>query len=512
MHRLYTTLVAAAAALAAAALPGGSFKPSGSTLLDANGNEFMMRGCNYSWCWQRGHEYSVIPAAKRVGCNVIRIQLGDGKTYHKPSSSELESLIKLCEDNKLVAMFNIHDETGSNNIDDLRRAANTWLEWKDVLNRHLSTVLVNIANEWYGSWSGTENWANGYKEVIPTLRDGGIKNTLVVDCAGYGQYPNSIFAYGKSVAETDRLANTILSMHFYQDAAGSDSKVRSNIDNALKIGVPVIIGEMSYRHQGHDVAWQTLLDYAAEKRMGFLVWSWTGNGGGAQDCDMFGSYDDSNWKPNGTNCIKGRNGVAQTSKECSVFGGVVDPDPEPGPDPDPDPSGELTVVASHNFSPAADAGNWANDIHVPAGVFSAVSKYSTVRLHLNKYGNANIQLAVKLHGNWTQFNDYDAVGGSTFDIKLADTGSMSKHVSTDNAIAGLREDGLYVKGEQFALVKCELLNPKAPAGISDAAASTDIDWDKPVEIYTLQGLRVTEMTPGNMYIIRQGNVVKKMVK
>lgn len=512
MHRLCTSLVAAAAAIAAAALPGGSFKPSGSTLLDANGNEFMMRGCNYSWCWQRGHEHSVIPAAKRIGCNVIRIQLGDGKRYHKPSSSELENLIKLCEDNKLVAMFNIHDETGSDNIDDLRRAANTWIEWKDVLNRHLSTVLVNIANEWYGSWSGTENWAKGYKEVIPTLRDAGIKNTLVVDCAGYGQFPQSMFAYGNDVAATDRLRNTVLSMHFYQDAAGSDSKVRSNIDNALKLDVPVIIGEMAYRHQGHDIAWQTILDYAAEKRMGFLVWSWTGNGGGTDECDMFGSYDDSYWKTNGTNCIKGRNGVAQTSKECSVFGGVVDPTPGPEPDPEPDPSGELAVDATHNFSPAADPANWSNDIHVPASVFSSVTRHSTVRLHVSASGNANIQLAVTLRGNWTQFNDYDAVRGSTFDIRLADVASMSNHVSTSDAIDGLKENGLFVKGENFTLGKCEVLSPKAPAGMTEAVAPAEIDWNEPVEIYTVQGLRVTEMLPGQLYLVRQGNVVKKMVK
>ncbi|MDE5978823.1 MAG: hypothetical protein K2G84_02175, partial [Muribaculaceae bacterium] len=38
------------------------FHTSGTRLVDANGNEFVMRGCNYSWAWQRGNEYSVIPA------------------------------------------------------------------------------------------------------------------------------------------------------------------------------------------------------------------------------------------------------------------------------------------------------------------------------------------------------------------------------------------------------------------------------------------------------------------
>lgn len=128
----------------------GSFHTSGTRLLDANNQEFVMRGCNYSWCWQRGNEGSVIPAAKRIGCNAIRIQLGDGKQYHKPSKDELEYLIKLCEKNKLIAVFNTHDETGSNDINDLVRAANFWIEMKDVLNAHTGTVIVNISNEWYG--------------------------------------------------------------------------------------------------------------------------------------------------------------------------------------------------------------------------------------------------------------------------------------------------------------------------------------------------------------------------
>lgn len=318
MKKIVSIVLLLLMAVTVGASAADGFYTSGTKLMDANGNEFIMRGCNFSWAWQRGNEGTVIPAAKRIGCNAIRIQLSTGKKWQKCTKNNLERLIRLCEENKLIAVFNTHDETGSNDYADLESAANFWIEMKDVLNAHRKTVIVNISNEWFGSWNSS-GWADGYKKIIPKLRNAGILNTFVVDCAGWGQYPRSIFDRGREVAATDTQNNIVFSMHFYQDAAGTDSQVRSNIDNALKVGVPILIGEFAYDHQGHSVAWQTILDYTKEKNVGYLVWSWTGNGGDTQSCDMFGGYDDSNWKPNGTNTVKGRNGIQQTSKECSVF-------------------------------------------------------------------------------------------------------------------------------------------------------------------------------------------------
>ena len=129
MKKILSLLLLFVAAVSGAVAAEG-FHTSGTKLFDANGNEFIMRGCNYSWAWQRGNEYSVIPAAKRIGCNAIRIQLSTGRKWQKCSKSDLERLIKLCEDNKLIAVFNTHDETGSNEYSDLENAANFWIEMK----------------------------------------------------------------------------------------------------------------------------------------------------------------------------------------------------------------------------------------------------------------------------------------------------------------------------------------------------------------------------------------------
>lgn len=317
--KIFLSLLFICLPMLAASQYQGSFSTDGTRLLDANGNEFVMRGANYSWCWQKGKENTVIPAAKRIGCNTLRIQLGTGRRFSKPGVRDLKKLITLCEENKLVVVFNTHDATGSDNYSDLEEAANFWLPFADILNEHSATTIVNIANEWFGSMNKADQWADGYKKAIKIIRDAGISNTLMIDAAGWGQWPKSIFDKADEVAAADPLNNVIFSMHFYDVAAKSATTVRQNIDKALATGYPVVIGEFACSHGGRYVDWQTILDYSAEKRMGWLVWSWTGNSGGVEDCDMFGGYDDSEYRTNGTNTVFGRNGIKDTSEECTVY-------------------------------------------------------------------------------------------------------------------------------------------------------------------------------------------------
>lgn len=316
---LFILTIAAMTAAPAAKAFDGCFSTSGTQLLDARGNNFVMRGANYSWCWQRGKEKTVIPAAKRIGCNTLRIQLGTGRRFTRPTAAQLEQLIELCEDNKLIAVFNTHDATGSDNYADLEESALFWVEMKDVFARHQATTIINIANEWFGSSGNAAAWAEGYSKAIALIRGAGIKNTLMVDAAGWGQWPKSIFEKAGEVAAADPLDNIVFSIHMYDVAAKNYSTVKKNIDNALATGYPVVIGEFAYQHGGKHVEWQAILDYTAETGVGYLVWSWTGNSGGVEDCDMFAGYDDSVYRPNGTNTVLGRNGIKETSEECSIY-------------------------------------------------------------------------------------------------------------------------------------------------------------------------------------------------
>lgn len=191
---------------------------------------------------------------------------------------------------------------------------------KSVLSGTEKYVIVNIANEWCGTWNGSA-WADGYKSAIQSVRNAGITNMLMVDCAGWGQYPDSIKDYGKSVFNADSQKNTVFSIHMYEYAGGNASTVRNNIDNALNIGVPVVIGEFGGQHTNGDVDEATIMSYCTSKGVGYLGWSWKGNNSDMSYLDIANSWDGSSLSSWGNTLINGSNGIKATSKTCSVYSG-----------------------------------------------------------------------------------------------------------------------------------------------------------------------------------------------
>lgn len=489
MKRIILPFIALTLSLSAGAATG--FHTSGQKLLDANGKEFVIRGCNYSYAWQRGHEQTVIPAAKRIGCNAIRIQLSNGGKWQKCSYGDLEKLIRLCEENKLIAVFNTHDETGSNSISDLMNSVNYWIEMKDLLNAHTATVIVNISNEWCGNWDSSI-WADGYKQAISKLRSAGLKNTLMVDAAGWGQYPQCVAMRGTEVAQTDPDSNVVFSVHIYQDAGKNDERAKLSMDYAMSAGVPAIVGEFAYFHQGENVAYQKVMDYCAEKNMGYMVWSWTGNGSGAESCDMFGSYDDSQWKTNGEKTVKGSNGIQATSKECSVFGEKV---PDTGDDDPELTEGDEVVILTPNqyFS------NWDQEpVNIPASKFANATDSDELRIYYTASHGAEIQLAyTDLNNNWTETVPYKTIVGNGYEKQ-----------SLASLVPYVKRTGFFVKGHDYTFVKATIYNPRGTARVECIGSE---DEKLPTDIYTLEGIRVAEMQPGKLYIVKQGNKCTKIL-
>jgi len=296
------------------------FYINGTTLYDANGNPFVMRGINHAYTWYKGQESVAIPAIAKAGANTVRLVLSDGQQWTKDSLSAIQSLITLCEQNKLVVILEVHDGTGSDSSTVLDNIANYWIEMKSALIGKEKTVILNIANEWYGTWNGV-NWAAGYKSVIPKLRSAGIKNTIMVDAAGWGQYPQSIADDGTEVFNADPLKNTMFSIHMYEYAGGSAATVKSNIDSVLNKGLAVVIGEFGIKHTNGDVDEAAIMSYSQEKGVGYLGWSWKGNGSGLEYLDMSNDWAGTSYTEQGNAIINGTNGIKATSKPATVYSG-----------------------------------------------------------------------------------------------------------------------------------------------------------------------------------------------
>ena len=324
------------------------FHTDGVRLLDANGKEFLMRGYNYSYAWQKDLWGAAFSTAKTYKCNALRIQLSDGQKSLGGycDANQVSSLVKSCKDNHFIGVFNVQDTGGGNDANVLLHAADYWVGIKNAVIGQEKYCIVNIGNEWMGSpgrdcngeWGDYQEnlWSDTYIEAVRRIRSAGIKNTLMIDCNGYGQYADIIWKEGQRILDEDKKyfkdgkPNIIFSIHFYEKACywdyekGVGSRVAHSIDKALSIGAPVCIGEYAYSRKSEEwkMDWETIQDYSKTMNIGYLGWSFTGNGDAeSQGLDMFNS-DGSQMYKNGECIIQHPNdGILATSVICSVYDG-----------------------------------------------------------------------------------------------------------------------------------------------------------------------------------------------
>ena len=129
-----------------------------------------------------------VEAATGKGANCVRIVCSDGKQYTKTTASELQKIIDTCKQNKVVAIVEVHDATGSDSTSDLNAAVDYWKEMKSIINNNRKYVIVNIANEWYGTWDGGA-WAK-----ISISESGSANGHRYIKCS----YDNCVSAFGTS--------------------------------------------------------------------------------------------------------------------------------------------------------------------------------------------------------------------------------------------------------------------------------------------------------------------------
>lgn len=327
------------------------FYTEGTKLLDANGKQFVMRGYNYSYAWQKDYWGAAFSTAAKYHCNALRIQLSDGQKSlgGTNSESEVASLIQSCRDNKFIGVFNVQDTGGGNDPNVLLHAADFWIGIKNAVIGQEKYCIVNIGNEWMenpvrysnGEWGEYQEnlWSETYIQAVRKMRNAGIKNTIMIDCNGYGQYADIIWKEGARILEEDARhfkdgkPNIIFSIHFYEKAcywdyeAGTGSRIAYSIDKALSVGAPLCIGEYAYSRKSEQwkMDWQTIQDYSKTMNVGYLGWSFTGNGDAeSQGLDMFSSDGNTMYK-NGECIINHPNdGIWATSKTCSVYDGGED--------------------------------------------------------------------------------------------------------------------------------------------------------------------------------------------
>ncbi len=300
------------------------FHISGRNLLDVNGNNFMMRGISHGYAWYLSQNAS-FPNIKATGANTVRVVLSGGSNGGAATSlANVQTAINLCKSNKLVCVLEDHDTTGysDQSAASLAQAVSYWQSLQSILTGQENWVIINIGNEPWGN-SNPSGWVSATKNAIVAMRNAGFRHTLMVDGPNWGQdNSHTMLNNATSVEAADSMRNTIFSVHMYGVYA-SGSTVDSYLSSFSNTGMPLVIGEFGATQSGSsssDDANQIMAD-AQSRGIGYMGWSWSGNGSPVQYLDMVTNFNPSQRTAWGSRIIAGTNGIQQTSHECSCYSG-----------------------------------------------------------------------------------------------------------------------------------------------------------------------------------------------
>jgi mannan endo-1,4-beta-mannosidase len=294
---------------------------SNGRVYEANGNEFVMRGVNHAYTWYPDETSSIADIAAK-GANTIRLVLSSGDQWTKTSTSEVSSLIDQCKANKVICILEVHDTTGYGEASaavSLDKAADYWVGVKSALEGQEDYVVVNIGNEPYGN-TGYSAWTADTKSAISKLRSAGIDNALMVDAPNWGQdWSFTMRDNAASVFASDPDGNTIFSIHMY-GVYDTAAEVEDYLNHFVDQKLPIVVGEFGDQHSDGDPDEDAIMSTAQSLAVGYLGWSWSGNGSGVEYLDLVNDFDANSLTSWGERLFNGENGISATSRTATVYG------------------------------------------------------------------------------------------------------------------------------------------------------------------------------------------------
>ena len=287
----------------------------GTSLRFADGEQFVMRGVNHAHCWYTAEDETALDAIAATGANAVRIVCANGIQWESDTGESIHYMIDETVGRGMVAIVEIHDGTGSDNPEVLEQIVDFWCDNAGIFEGTQDYCILNIANEWCGSWN-SKLWRDGYVSVITRLREAGIDNVIMVDAPGWGQYGRGIDRFGLEVFNSDPQHNTMFSVHMYGLSGRTRQTIRYNLEAATKQNLCVCVGEFGYTHSDGDVKEDFLMEYCEANDIGYLGWSWKGNSGGVEYLDIAQEWDGTALTPEwGEKLINGEFGIRNTSKQ-----------------------------------------------------------------------------------------------------------------------------------------------------------------------------------------------------
>ena len=113
----------------------------------------------------------------------------------------------------------------------------------------------------------------------------------MVDAPNWGQDWQFVMRdNAASVFAADPQRNTIFSIHMY-GVFDTAAEINDYLGRFQTAGLPIVVGEFGHNHSDGNPDEDTILATAQARGIGYLGWSWSGNGGGVEYLDMVTGFD-----------------------------------------------------------------------------------------------------------------------------------------------------------------------------------------------------------------------------
>jgi mannan endo-1,4-beta-mannosidase len=296
---------------------------SGGRIVEANGTNVVIRGVSHPHVWYTG-QTSSFANIKALGANTVRVVLGSGQRWGP--SNDLQTVVNLCRTNRLLCVLEVHDTTGYGEegaAATLDQAASYWINQRSVLAGTENFIVINIGNEPFGNnASVSATWPTATSSAISRLRGAGFEHLIMVDAPMWGQDWQFIMRdNAQTVFNSDPQRNTVFSIHMY-GVFDTAAEIQDYLGRFRTAGLPIVVGEFGHNHSDGNPDEDTIMSYSQANGIGYIGWSWSGNGGGVEYLDMVTNFDPAQLTSWGQRIFNGANGIRQTSRELSWFGGT----------------------------------------------------------------------------------------------------------------------------------------------------------------------------------------------
>lgn len=307
------------------------FKVSGRYLYDNCGEKVILRGISNPNIWFEKTGSTHFKEIEKTGANVVRIVW-----QSSGSPSDLDKAISNCIDLKMIPMIELHDATGD--WSKLQKCINYWVreDVVDVILKHESYLLVNIANEVGDANVTGSTFRNDYINAITSMRNVGIRVPLIIDATDWGKNINILQSQGPAIIEADPEHNIMFSVHMWWPKmyGYTEQSIINEIQESVKMGLPFMVGEFSQMHgecndnfinDNNSIAYKTVIRECQENEVGYIAWSWFGNCNPLWDMSTSGTFE-SLYDWGLEVAVTDENSIKNTSvRPYSIVNGVCNP-------------------------------------------------------------------------------------------------------------------------------------------------------------------------------------------